>query len=229
MKIRLYQINTERDKDGAFLRAYSANNPPKEDIYDEVFRGIVKADDLEDVFALFNTFPPMVHRGRAMSVSDVLLVEDPDFAGRMNCYYCDDIGFKKIKFDYESIKPDKEKYMKVVYAEPGLEAYETYIGRNLESMQKAVGEGFIEPLWIEDDVCIIDNDSAKLIGMPGNRHINNGHSVIAGPFFVCGDDGDNFTDLNKSQIEKYLNKFKSPETISQEEVEDDMKFEIYEM
>ena len=229
MKIRLYQINPERDKDGIYLKSYSPNNEPKASIYDEVFRGVVDCDDLEDVFTLFNTFPPMVHRGNAMSVSDVVVVEDTDFAGKVNAYYCDAIGFKKIDFDYMSIKPDPSKFMRVVYAEPGKEAYETYIGRDLQSMQKAVGDGFIEPIWIEDDTCIIGNDSAKLIGMQGNRHINNGHSVIAGPFFVCGDDGDIFTDLSDSQTQKYLQEYKVPEIISQQEVENDMKFEVFEM
>ncbi len=225
MKIRLYQINRERDKDNMFLNPFSPMTPPDPEIYDEVFRGNVDCNDLEDVFALFNTYPPALHRGRAISVSDIVLTDEN---GKMTAHFCDCIGFKKVAFDYEKAHLDNN-LMRVIYAEPGREAYETFVGSDLESMQKAVGNGFIEPVWLEDDICLIDNDSAKLMGLPGNRHIGDGTSVVAGPFFICADDGENFTGLSDSQAERYLNMFKEPEEIDEEEVQADMRYMVYEM
>ena len=57
--------------------------------------------------------------------------------------------------------------------------------------------------------------------MEGNRRFNDGKSVIAGPFFVVGVQGDGFRSLTDEEQEKYLEKYAEPEQISQEEVEAD--------
>ena len=63
--------------------------------------------------------------------------------------------------------------------------------------------------------------------MEGNRHIGDGTSVIAGPFFVCGVDGEVFRSLTDAETEKYLAEFSQPEDISDEDVKNDMGFDFY--
>ena len=116
--------------------------------------------------------------------------------------------------------------MRVVYVEPHVPAYEAEIQNTLADMQRAVG-GYIEAVYNSDGTVIVCNDEGKLIGMTGNRHIGDGTSVIAGPFFVCRVDGEDFCSLTDAQIEKYLAKFAQPEDISDEEVKDDMGMDFY--
>ena len=119
--------------------------------------------------------------------------------------------------------------MRVVYVEPHIPAYEAEINNTLADMQRAVG-GYIEAVFNRDGTAIICNEEGKLIGMTGNRHIGDGTSIIAGPFFVCGiggDDGEDFRSLTDAEVEKYLAEFAQPEDISDDEVRDDMGIEFY--
>ena len=75
----------------------------------------------------------------------------------------------------------------------------------------------------------VGNEEAKLIGMEGNRYLDDGHSIIAGPFFVCGLTEDDFRGLTEEEVQKYMNKYAEPENISQEEVEADTGFMLYPM
>ena len=137
-------------------------------------------------------------------------------------FFCDDIGFEKIAFD-ESLTQKPDNLMRVVYVEPNRPAYEAEILRDLEHMQQAVG-GLIEPIYTEDGMLIVGNDEAKLMGMEGNRHL--GDSVLAGPFFVCGEDGDDFCSLTDEEAVAAMERFAEPEHISQAEVHEDMGFTI---
>ena len=116
-----------------------------------------------------------------------------------------------------------DRTMKVVMVEPGKPAYITEIGSDLKSMQKVVG-GYIEAIdWLGDAV-IIGNEEAKLMGMEGNRRF--GSQIIAGPFFICGqcetEDGADFCSLPDELCDKYVRQFAVPESITQDEVENDM-------
>ena len=73
------------------------------------------------------------------------------------------------------------------------------------------------------------NEEAKLIGMEGNRHFDDGHSIIAGPFFVCGLTENDFRGLTDEEVVKYMDKFAEPEDISQDEVQADTGFIFYTM
>jgi hypothetical protein len=88
-------------------------------------------------------------------------------------------------------------------------------------------QGLIELVYNDDDTIIVCNDEGKLIGMDGNRRLDNGTTIIAGPFFVVGDDGEDFRSLTDDEVEKYVNRFSEPEDITREEVEGDMGFAIY--
>ena len=78
-----------------------------------------------------------------------------------------------------------------------------------------------------DGTCIVSNDEAKLIGMDGNRRIWDGSGIIAGPFFVCGDAGEEFRGLTDEEVTRYMDRFAEVENISPEEVEADTGFIIY--
>ena len=54
--------------------------------------------------------------------------------------------------------------------------------------------------------------------MQGNRRI--GNDVIAGPFFIVGEDGDEFRSLTDEEIKESLKRFAEPEDITDEEVKE---------
>ena len=115
---------------------------------------------------------------------------------------------------------------RVVYVEPGKPAVQKEIGTKLEDLQAAVG-GLIECIYSHNDgTIIVANDEAKLIGMEGNRRLGNG-SIIAGPFFVIGDGGENFRSLTDAEVSRYVQQYAEPQQISQREVQADMGFTFY--
>lgn len=83
-----------------------------------------------------------------------------------------------------------------------------------------------ESLQIETSSSIICNEESKLIGMEGNRRIGDGSSIIAGPFFICGTTEEDFRGLTDSEVDLYMDRFKEPEQISQEEVNADTRCTI---
>ena len=113
--------------------------------------------------------------------------------------------------------------LRVVMVEPGKPAYETEIENTLEAEQKAVG-GYIEVLPLDNEKLLICNEEGKLNGMQGNRRI--GNDVIAGPFFIVGEGGDEFRSLTDEEVKASLKRFAEPEEISQEEVENAMSASI---
>lgn len=226
MNIKIYQINYERDKNHVkFLHYEHLDNfqdtkDINASIYDEVFSGNVDCSGLEDVFQKFNTEGHPLHRGHSLSVSDIVTTKD-------GAYYCDSVGFQKVDFD-ESLTQKSDNLMRIVYVEPHRSPYISEIEHKLESEQKAVG-GLIEIIGNDDGTLIVCNDESKLIGMEGNRYLDDGHSIIAGPFFVCGATEDDFRGLTDEEVVKYMDRFKEPEDISQDEVESDMGITFYSM
>ena len=111
--------------------------------------------------------------------------------------------------------------MKVVMVEPNKPAYTTEIGDGYKAIHDAVG-GLIEPIYFlnESGVVMVGNEEAKVIGMEGNRRFPEG--IVAGPFIICGDNGEDFCSLSDEQCEKYTQMFSQPHTITQDEVEQDM-------
>lgn len=112
--------------------------------------------------------------------------------------------------------------LKIVMVEPGKPAYAAEIPNRLHAEQQAVG-GLIDLVYMGDGTILVCNDEGKLIGMEGNRRLDNG-TIIAGPFFIVGDDGENFRSLTDAETEKYLHRFAQPEEIPQAEVKQDMGF-----
>ena len=226
MRIKIYQINSDRDeKREKFLgmdarERLSLSQAIDPAIYDKVFSAEIDESDPEEIFRRFNTEGHPLHRGHSLSVSDVVVNDN-------GAFFCDSFGFKQIDFD-ESQTQKPDNLMRVVYVEPGRPAYEAEIPHTLEAEQKAVG-GLIECVYNKDDTALVCNDEGKLRGMEGNRRLNNGRTVIAGPFFVCGLTEDDFRGLTESEAQTYLERFAQPEDISQDEVEADMGFTFISM
>lgn len=61
--------------------------------------------------------------------------------------------------------------------------------------------------------------------MPDNRGL--GDSIIAGPFFMVGDGGEDFRSLTDAETGKYMARFAQPERISHQEVQDDIVYTMF--
>lgn len=223
MRVKIYQINSERDEKSLkffglqAIEKLQGNTQLDPSIYDEVFNAELDEADLEGIFTRFNTEGHPLHRGHSLSVSDIVVTDD-------GAFFCDSIGFEAVDFD-ESKAHKPNNLMRIVYVEPHKPAYEAEIENSLKGEQRAV-KGYIELVYNNDDTILVCNEEGKLIGMEGNRRLDNGVSIIAGPFFIVGDDGEDFRSLTDEETKKYLERFAQPEDISQEEVEGDMGFTI---
>ena len=227
MKIKLYQINLDRDTESrAFMSwewiAQKTENITDIDssIYDCVFDGEIDGNSLEDAFAAFNFDHPDGFQGRSMSVSDIVVIEAED--GTTSAHFCDTIGFQQVEFDTEAAHLLKEA-ITVVIQEPGKMARVGTIEATLAGMQNFVG-GYIEACYpFEEEVCIVCNEEGKINGLPLNRAIyveddvgkrpeeKQVLDIIAGPCFICDCSGENFGNLTDEQARKYMEMFQYPE------------------
>ena len=112
----------------------------------------------------------------------------------------------------------KENTIKVLKIEPNKEPYEKEITNELKCLQEEVGGGLIEVVYIDTNCLLIINEEGKLNGMEPNRWLGN-EEIICGPFFVCGDSGDNFTSLNQTQIEAFKKHFAEAPTFTGKEIQ----------
>ncbi len=127
---------------------------------------------------------------------------------------CQGIGFQEVDFDQSAAhKPDD--LLRILYVEPGKPAYEAELGCDLRLLQKAV-QGYIEHVYL-NDVILVCNEEGKLKGMPPNRKLESGE-IIADPFFLVGEAGEDYVSLTDAQVQKYLQVFSKPQDISQDEM-----------
>lgn len=209
MDVKIYQINATRDTDRVMYLNYDTiNGAVNCEIYDPVFSGEVKADNLEDVYYLFNMERPPGFRGHFLSVSDIVEVVKAESIAP-GFYFCDSIGFREIAFQ-------PRETMTVVLCEPGKTARVAQIGTTLEDLQAVVG-GLIQPFYAFEDpgVCIVCNEEGKYNGMRPCRAVYTSDGqildIINGPFFICDCNGENFNSLSREQQERYENQFQLPE------------------
>lgn len=219
MRIKIYQINKERDSNDVkffglkHLKQFQGSEKVDASLYDEVFDGEVETTNLEKIFRQFNTEFHPLFRGHSLSISDVVVME-----GR--AHFCESVGFEQIEFD-ESLTQKPDNLIKVLYVEPHKAPYVAEIENDINGMQRAV-QGLIEHIYNDDGTIIVINDECKINGMEGNRRTEN--DVIAGPFFIAGDTGEDLCSLTDEQIEKYATKFAEPEDISPEEIKEHTGF-----
>ena len=107
--------------------------------------------------------------------------------------------------------------MRVLVVEPERRPEVKEIDGSLRSMQEVVG-GWIQALFpFDEPLALVCNDEGKLMNLPANRGLRdkNGqiYDIICGTFFLCGapSDSDHFTSLTPEQIERYRERFHTPE------------------
>ena len=142
-------------------------------------------------------------------------------------FYCDRVGWKEIEFD--SSQCEEMDGVRALMIFPHKPPIETRVVDDYRKWQLAVSKEGEDALMevtypFEDNAVVVGNDSAKLIGMEGNRHINGG--IYAGQIFIVGECGENFCDLTDEQVDKYTKMFEQPEDISPEDVQNDCGYTI---
>lgn len=105
--------------------------------------------------------------------------------------------------------------IRILYIEPHKAPSVKEIPNTLEAHQQAV-QGRIEYIINDDGTIFVVNEEHKINGMEGNRRIES--DVIAGPFFIVGDAGEDVCSLTDEQIERYTKRFETPEDISELEI-----------
>lgn len=107
MKVRIYQIDFERDEKYICYRNLETvlkrcgGRIPAE-CYDMVFEYEALSDSLERLYFIFNEAHPKGYKARSLSMSDVVEVIDPVNGSKF--YFCDTIGFKEVSFDASKAK-----------------------------------------------------------------------------------------------------------------------------
>ena len=229
MKIKIYQINTNRDdKRIAFtgidmLPKFQGSSEINSSIYDSVYVGNVDCKTLEDVFRKFNAEYPMGYKARSLSVSDVVEVIESDSV-KSGFYFCDSFGFKEVSFEPNKTQiserfcdGDKVETISVLLIQPEKYPKIVEIEDSLEAMQALVGGDIEEYMPFEDEAAIICNEEGKISGLPLNRAIyDSEHQIIeimAGDFFICHApiSLEKFLSLPPDLEKKYSEKFRYPE------------------
>ena len=91
-----------------------------------------------------------------------------------------------------------------------------YIENTLDDMQRVVG-GLIEEIDLDNNTVLVCNEEGKLMNLQANRRV--GRDVIAGTFFIAGDDvSENLVSLTDEQVKEYKERFHELEEIEQQEV-----------
>ena len=211
MKIRVFQIDHEKDEKNLAFRDYqialAKNGRIDESIYKQVYGGEVPCRTLEEVYALCNgENKPLGYIAESMSVSNVVEVTDD-----VNhcCFYVDSVGFKMVDFD--TSKADRSDMMRIIILENEKLPYEAEISHDIHAMQNVV-DGYIEAIYFtpKDDAIVYCNDEFLLHDYAPNRFV--GEILVHGTFFVCGngqnDEGEWIsTSLTEEQVEKYMQQF----------------------
>ena len=117
----------------------------------------------------------------------------------------------------------KENTIKILKIEVGEPPVVKEIANTLDGLQKEV-EGNIECVYLDDGAIAVINEEGKLNGMQPNRRM--GTDIFCGPFFICGDDGEDFGSLNDEQIAKYSHQFSDVPQFSGEEPELEPRCEV---
>lgn len=229
MKIKIYQVNMERDENRVAFMGYDSlpkfQGSPDVDskIYDKVFEGEVNCFTLERLYQIFNTEHPAGYKGRSMSVSDVVEVIDGT-TGKSYFNFCDSFGFQRVSFEPDKTQiserfcdGDKVETISVLLIQPGKYPKTVEIENSLEAMQAVVGGDIEEYMPFKDEIAIVCNEEGKINGLPLNRAVYDSEhqmiDIMAGNFFICHAPfaSEKFQSLPPDLAKKYSEKFRYPE------------------
>ena len=229
MLIKIYQVNAEKSEDARFALFSGTERLKRElktDTTNPEWYKLVYVGDhpdivtLEEVFFDFNDKRIPTLQGHSLSVSDVVeVLEDTDCVEK-GFYFCDDIGWKNIKFD--ASKAEGMEGIKVIYVRPKCRPVVTHIWKELKFLQDAVsmrGEDslieFIYPFTGDmNHMILVGNEEAALIDMPFTftdkdpaplDEICTLNGGLQGPVFVTRDsdeDDGELASLTDEDIEK---------------------------
>ena len=108
--------------------------------------------------------------------------------------------------------------MRILVVEPEHRPEVREIDGSLKTMQSIVGSLIQSiPLYGDPATVLVCNDEGKLMNLPANRGLRDEdrqiYDIVCGTFFICGAPGDNdhFTSLTSEQIERYRERFYTPE------------------
>jgi len=214
MRLRIYQIEPDKDANRLKFRPYKDVDEVDPAIYRKVVDAEADVEHLEGAFYMFNNADPHpLFNGHSMAMSDVVVTEEGSF-------YCDSIGFQKIDFDESKV--DTSDLIKVLFVEPHKAPYVAEIPDTLEAKQQAVG-GNIEYVYNTDETALIGDEEAKLTYKEGNRYLDGG-GIIAGNFLVVGLGDEDCRSLTDAEVDKYSKKYSDAPDISPEETAADVGF-----
>ena len=74
----------------------------------------------------------------------------------------------------------EENLLAVVFVEPHKKPVIRKLRNEYEDISRAVG-GLIEHICREDGTILVANEESKLLGMDGNRRLNDGKSILRRP------------------------------------------------
>lgn len=115
--------------------------------------------------------------------------------------------------DSETEQPDEK--IKVVLVKPMQKPQIVEIGTSLEDMQQVVAGNIEQVMPFDEEVALVCNEEGKNEGLELNRTLKypNGEivDIIAGDFFICSAKGETFTSLTDEQVQRYSERFKTPE------------------
>ena len=117
----------------------------------------------------------------------------------------------------------KQKKLTVLMVEPGKHPKVTKLKDDLNALQKAVSigadyQGLIEFVSLGNGDCLLCNEEGKLIGLEGNRRLDN--DIIVGVFYIMSEDDEgNLISLPEQKIKRYTELFWEPEQFDRTEIE----------
>lgn len=167
MKIKLYQVNPEKDTKQVMFMPYGMIDSVNREIYDLAYESDLSCSSLEEVYAKLHIDHHYDYRCRSMSVSDVVEVCE-SYTVPQGFYFCDMLGFKQIDFNSEESEEDDssadtdptsehQAKISVLLVEPGKYPQTVEIDNSLEAMQELVG-GYIEVIMpYESQVALVCN------------------------------------------------------------------------
>jgi len=146
-------------------------------------------------------------------------VKHVDDAGQIHVKWDNGRGLAIIpEVDHFSIvkENNKNEMIEVIVVEPDKHPRVERITNDLTTMQTIVG-GDIEEIGLDDHTVLVCNEEGKLMNLQANRRV--GRDVIAGTFFIAGDDGsEDLVSLTDEQVNEYKERFHELEEIEQQEV-----------
>lgn len=116
------------------------------------------------------------------------------------------------------MRNEEDDKLRILIVESGKLPYTAEIESKLDVFRELVG-GDIEMIGLDRDTFLYCNAEGKLLGLPGNRRLDDG-DIVAGTFILLRDDGTGIeASLTDGQIEKYMARFQETEQYTAKEVE----------